>query len=171
MHCSRNLLLTHRLQWSLLSSPWLGAILQFINTTTVIKYSVFQILVIYNLLTLSKFIDQYIIFVIYISSSLVFFKPSGALIKLWVRLFRVSVCPIYSTGTFTFRFSALVWPCLGLFPFVPTFLSSRFLITLLLLFSCLILLLLHPCCSHARGIMCGIDTPYIVYPFLDSLLF
>ena len=56
---------------------------------------------------------------------------------------------------FAVRSLALVSPRLGLFPFVPMFLSSVFL-TSLLHYSCVcFFLLLHPCCSHARGTLCG----------------
>ena len=45
--------------------------------------------------------------------------------------------------------SSIIWSCLGLFPFVPTFLSSTFLTSLLLLFLCLLIprvsSLLFPC--------------------------
>ena len=44
---------------------------------------------------------------------------------------------------------------------MPTFLSSRFLTNLLLLFWSL----LHPCCSHTRSILCEIHTLCMRSPF------
>ena len=73
------------------------------------------------------------------------------------------------------RFLALVRSCLGLFHFVPTFLSSRFLTTLLL-YSCVyFFLFVNLYCSYAQGILCEIHTscmgsPLIVHAQL-SLVF
>ena len=65
------------------------------------------------------------------------------------------------------RFSALFRPCLGLYPFVTTSLSSGFLTTLLLLFLCLILPLisafLFPCARYSVWdihLVHGIPVPY-----------
>ena len=75
------------------------------------------------------------------------------------------VCELFNSQIL----SATVRYCLGFFPFVPTFLSSKFLTTVLH-YSCVCFyLLLHPCCSHARGILYvwdslpvhGISVPYI----------
>ena len=59
---------------------------------------------------------------------------------------------------------ALVRPCLGLFPLCahgPLFQISYYSLALLFCF----FLLLHPCCSHAQCILCGIHTPCIGSPF------
>ena len=62
------------------------------------------------------------------------------------------------------RSLALVSSCLGLFPFVPPFLSSRFLT--ILHYSCVcFFLLLHPYRFHARDVLCGIHTSCICSPF------
>ena len=58
------------------------------------------------------------------------------------------------------RFVTLVMPCLEPFPFVSTFLSSRFHTTLLHYFCVCFFLLLHSWCSHARGILCEDHTPF-----------
>ena len=57
---------------------------------------------------------------------------------------------------------------LGLFSSVPTFLSSRFLTTLLRLFFCL----LHLCYSHVRGILCGMHTSCMgsLFPIVHAKL-
>ena len=70
------------------------------------------------------------------------------------------------SGSSIVRSLALVGPCLGLFLFVPAFLSSRFFATLLLLLLCLFLpLVSHPCCCHARGILCGMHTSCMGSPY------
>ena len=46
---------------------------------------------------------------------------------------------LHTLGSSIVRSLVLVRPCLRLFPFMPTFLLSKFLITLLLLFLCLLL--------------------------------
>ena len=52
-----------------------------------------------------------------------------------------------------------------LFLFVPTFLSFKFLTKLYYYYSYVCPFLLHHfCCSHARGILCGIHTPCMGSP-------
>ena len=63
------------------------------------------------------------------------------------------------------RSLALVRPCLGLFPFVPTFLPSIFLTILLHYSRICFFLLLHPSCCYARSILWGIHTPCMGAPF------
>ena len=64
----------------------------------------------------------------------------------------------------SYKSSALVSLCIGLFFLVPTFLSCRPLAAIFLSCICFFLLL-HPFCSHARGILCGIHTTYVGSPF------
>ena len=53
-------------------------------------------------------------------------------------------------------------PCLGLFPFVATFqiLHDSYYYSRVCPY-----LLLRPCCSHARSMLCGIHTPCMGSPF------
>ena len=51
--------------------------------------------------------------------------------------------------------SALVRPCLGLFPFVPTILSFRFHTTLIVVFSCLFARLISPLAVPMREVRMG----------------
>ena len=83
---------------------------------------------------------------------------SNVMIIVYLSLLCLCHDPVYTL--IIMRPLALVGPCLGLFPFVSSFFSSRFL-TILLWF----LYLLHPRCFHTRGILCGIHTSCIRAPF------
>ena len=86
-----------------------------------------------------------------------------------VQYFSYGTCSLNNT-IFIVRPSALVRPCLGLFLFVTTFLSFRFVLTLSLLFSCLLLPLAlplkFPC---ARYPVCVRYTPRAWDPLLAML--